>query len=166
MKTKRVLTIVMSCVLLLGLSIHIFADSTATVPVTLTVDNRYRAVNVTVPAALPVYVINGTVVTADDVKIVNNSKSGSVQVTAVSVTDGAYGVGDYDSFEGSSRIALKLNGCVTKGAGRVSIDSKAFPVIAPGGSLKLVYFAKVSGDAENVQNVNAANVVFTISIAG
>lgn len=118
----------------------------------------------TVPAALPVYVINGTVVTADNARITNNAKTGSVQVTGLSVTDGAYKVGSYDSFSGSKTIALKINGCVTTGAGRVHLTSSAFPVIAAGGSQKLTYFAKVSGDAPNSKDVQAANVVFTISI--
>lgn len=125
---------------------------------------RVPAVNVTVPAALPVYVINGTVVTADNARITNNAKTGSVQVTGLSVTDGAYKVGSYDSFSGSKTIALKINGCVTTGAGRVQLTSSAFPVIAAGGSQKLTYFAKVSGDAPNSRDVQAANVVFTISI--
>ena len=37
-------------------------------------------------------------------------------------------------------------------------------IIAAGGSQKLTYFAKVSGDAPNSKDVQAANVVFTISI--
>lgn len=87
-----------------------------------------------------------------------------MQVTGLSVTDGAYKVGSYDSFSGSKTIALKINGCVTTGAGRVQLTSSAFPVIAAGGSQKLTYFAKVSGDAPNSKDVQAANVVFTISI--
>lgn len=106
----------------------------------------------------------GTVVTADNARITNNAKTGSVQVTGLSVTDGAYKVGSYDSFSGSKTIALKINGCVTTGAGRVHLTSSAFPVIAAGGSQKLTYFAKVSGDAPNSRDVQAANVVFTISI--
>ena len=135
----------------------------ATVPVTLTVANEYRAVNVTVPASLPVYVINGTVVVADNAKITNNAKSGSVQVTAISVKDGAYKVGSYDSFSGAKSIALKINGCVTKGRS-LWHHRPAFPVIAASGNLPLTYFAKVSGDAPNSTDVNAMSVVFTISI--
>ena len=92
MKRKRIPALLLALALTLSLGTTAFAagSTTATVPVTLTVSNEYRAVNVTVPAALPVYVINGTVVTADNAKITNNSKTGSIQVTAVSVTDGAY----------------------------------------------------------------------------
>ena len=151
MKRKTIPAFLLALALVFSLSTGALAagTTTATVPVTLTVSNEYRAVNVTVPAALPVYVINGTVVTADNARITNNAKTGSVQVTGLSVTDGAYKVGSYDSFSGSKAIALKINGCVTTGAG---------------GSQKLTYFAKVSGDAPNSRDVQAANVVFTISI--
>ncbi|NCC04729.1 MAG: hypothetical protein EOM37_11965 [Proteobacteria bacterium] len=166
MKRKSIPALLLALALVLSLGTTAFAASstTATVPVTLTVANEYRAVNVTVPASLPVYVINGTVVTADNARITNNAKTGSVQVTVIKVTDGAYKVGSYDSFTGSKTIALKINGCTTKGAGGMSITSAAFPVIAAGGSQALTYFAKVSGDAPNSTNVKAMNVVFTISI--
>ena len=164
-KSSPVLLLSMLMVLSLGIQIFAASSTTATVPVTLTVANEYRAVNVTVPASLPVHVINGTVVTADNAVIKNNSKMSSVQVTSISVTDGAYKVGDYDDFSGSSTIALKINGCPTKGAGRLPITKNAFPVIAANGSQALTYFAKVSGDAPNAEDVQAANVVFTISIA-
>lgn len=166
MKRKSIpaLLLVLALVFSLGTTAFAAGSTTATVPVTLTVANEYRAVNVTVPASLPVYVINGTVVTADNVKITNNSKTGAIQVTGIKVTDGAYRVGSYDSFSGSKTIALKINGCTTVGAGGMSIIGSAFPVIAAGGSQTLTYFAKVSGDAPNSDNVNAMNVVFTISI--
>ncbi len=167
MKTKKLTALLLSVlVLALSLNITAFAESstTATVPVTLTVDNQYRAVNVTVPASLPVYVINGTVLTADNAKITNNSKSGNVQITALSITDGAYKVGNYDSFSGNKTIALKINGCITTGSGKMSITTTAFPVINAGKSLPLTYYAKISGDAPNAKDVEAAKIVFTISI--
>ena len=75
----------MALVLALCLSLGALADTstTATVPVTLTVDNEYRAVNVTIPASLPIHITNGTVVNADNARITNNSKSGAVRVTGV-----------------------------------------------------------------------------------
>ena len=156
----------MALVLALCLSLGALADTstTATVPVTLTVDNEYRTVNDTVPASLPIHVINGTVVTADNAKIMNNSKSGAVRVTGVEVTDGAYKVGSYNSFSGAHRVALKINGCATTGAGALAINSTAFPVIQPQSDMALEYFAKISADAPNSKDVNALNVVFTISI--
>lgn len=164
MKAKRIGA--MALVLALCLSLGALADTstTATVPVTLTVDNEYRTVNVTVPASIPIHVINGTVVTADNAKIMNNSKSGAVRVTGVEVTDGAYKVGSYNSFSGAHRVALKINGCPTEGPGKLGINSTAFPVIQPQSDMALEYFAKISADAPNSENVNALNVVFTISI--
>lgn len=166
MKTKRLSALCMAVLLMLTMSITAFAanSTTATVPVTLTVSNEYRAVNVTVPASFPVEVINGVVVTADNAKITNNAKSGAVKITAVSVTDGAYKVGSYDNFSGSQTIALKFNGCPTTGSGKLNITDKAFPAIKAGGNLPLTYFAKVSGDAQNTEGIEAAKVVFTISI--
>lgn len=166
MKSKRISGLILAAVLVFALGTTALAagSTTATVPVTLTVANEYRAVNVTVPASLPVYVINGTVVVADNAKITNNAKSGSVQVTAISVKDGAYKVGSYDSFSGAKSIALKINGCVTKGTVAMSITGSAFPVTTANGNLPLTYFAKVSGDAPNSTDVNAMSVVFTISI--
>lgn len=167
MRHKSITAFVLALMLVLSLGTSALAasETTATVPVTLTVANEYRAVNVTVPASLPVYVINGTVVVADNARIINNSKTGAIQVTNISVTDGAYKVGNYDNFSGKKTIALKINGCPTLGEGKLNITSKAFPVIEAGKSQLLTYFAKISGDAPNADNVNAANVVITISIA-
>ena len=167
MKRKSFFSLMMTLLLICSLSISAFAaetTTTATVPVTLTVDNQYRAVNVTVPASLPVDVMNGTVITATNAKITNNSKNGSVQVTGISVKDGAYKVGNYDTFSGAKTIALKINGCTTKASGNMAITADAFPVITAGNSQALTYYAKVSGDAVNAENVEAAQVVFTISI--
>lgn len=139
-------------------------STTATVPVTLTVTNEYRSVDVMVPATLPVQVVNGMVITADNARITNNAKSGSIQVTAVSVKDGVYKVGDYERFSGSKTIALKINGSSTKGAGKLTFAPSAFPAIGAGSSQKLTYSAKVSSDAPNAVNVQAASVIFTISL--
>ena len=167
MKTKSLLAIILVVALSLSFSTAAMAASTvaATVPVTLTVSNEYRAVNVTIPASLPVEVINGTVLTADNAQITNNSETGSVQVTSIKVTDGAYKVGNYEDFSGSKTIALKINGAPTSGSGNMKIDDTSFPEIKAEDSLKLTYYAKVSGDAPNADNVKAANVVFTIAIA-
>lgn len=164
---KAIPALILAICLCFAMSVSAFAASTttATVPVTLTVANNYRAVNVTLPAALPIEINNGTVITADNANIVNNSKNGAIQVTDISVTSGAYKVGNYEDFSGAKTIALKINGCTTKGEGKLAIDEKAFPVIAAGGKQSLTYFAKVSGDAPNATDVQAANVVITISIA-
>lgn len=165
MKHKSILALVLVVVTVftLGMNAYAATSTTATVPVTLTVANEYRAVNVTVPAALPVHVINGTVVTADNAVIRNNSKSSAVQVTSVSVTDGAYKVGDYENFSGKQTIALKINGCPTKGSGKLPITADAFPVIGTSGSQALTYFAKVSGDAQNTENLDSRRIGFILN---
>ena len=167
MKRKNLAAVLCTLLVILALSGPTWAANsvTATVPVTLTVSNEYRAINVTVPAAFPVHIVNGTVIVADNAKITNNNKTGAVQVTGLSVTDGAYRVGDYNNFSGAKTIALKINGCPTVSAGNLAVNASAFPAIRAQESLPLKYFAKVSGDAPNAENVPAANVVFTISIA-
>lgn len=164
MKTKTA-KLLLTALLMLSLVGTAFAtNTTATVPVTLTVSNEYRAVNVTLPASLPVEVINGEVFTADNAAITNNAATGAVQVTAISLTEGAYKVGNYENFSGAKTIALEINGCPSAGAGDMDITNAAFPAIEAGGSLALTYHAKVSADAPNAEAVNAANVVFTIAI--
>ena len=87
MRYKKISALILSLLLIVSLGTTAFAatSTTATVPVTLTVSNEYRSVNVTVPAALPVYVINGTVVVADNAKIINNSY-GAVRVKSVTIS--------------------------------------------------------------------------------
>ena len=70
----------------------------------------------------------------------------------------------YERFSGSKTIALEINGSPTKGAGRLTLPSSAFPAIGAGSSQKLTYNAKVSSDAPNAVNVQAASVIFTISL--
>ncbi len=168
MKHKKITAIILALALVFSLSsVNAFAASyaKASVPVKLTVSNEYRAVSVTVPASFPIEIANGTVVTADNAKITNNAKYGSVKVTDVSVNDGSYKVGNYENFSGKKTVALKINGIPTKDAGSMAISSTAFPVIAPQESLNLKYFAKVSKDASNEKDAEIAKVVFTIAIA-
>jgi len=139
-------------------------EARASVPVILTVTNEYRSINVTVPASFPIKITNGTVITATNAKISNNNKYGDVKVTSVNVMDGDYKIGNYNSFSGKKTVALKLNGIPTKSAGRLEITDNAFPVIKPQNDLPIKYFAKVSGDANNVSEKEIAQVVFTISI--
>ena len=47
----------------------------------------------------------------------------------------------------------------------MAITPATFPVIDAGSRLQLAYYAKVSSDIPNSTDVNAANVVLTISIA-
>ena len=166
MKRKTIPAFFLALALVFSLSTGALAagTTTATVPVTLTVSNEYRAVNVTVPAALPVSVVDGYVVTATNAAIRNTAAEGAVHIAAVTVTDGTLAVGHYEHFEegAANTIALSLNGCPTQGAGELAITEEAFPAIGAGESLALNYDAKVNAVGEP-KNETAATVVFTIA---
>ena len=135
------------------------------VPVTLTIVNTEQRLSVTVPAALPISVVDGYVVTATNAAIRNTADSGAIQVTAVAVQPGAYDIGSYEDFSGGrNTIALSLNGCPTRGAGDLAITDEVFPAIQAGQALAIQYQAKV-GDSGEVSAVKAATVVFTIAAA-
>ena len=135
----------------------------ARVPVTLTVVNTVSPLSCTVPAALPVSLVDGYVVTANNAMITNTGKNGAIRVTKVDVQAGTFEIGNYDDFSASKNsIALSINGCVTKGAGSLTLVDGAFPVIGAEKSLAIRYRAKVSA-SETVTNVNAATVIFTIA---
>ena len=135
----------------------------AKVPVTLTVVNTVSPISCTVPACLPVSLVDGYVVTANNAAITNTAKTGSIKVTKVDVQPGTFEIGNYDDFSASKNsIALSINGCNTKGAGVLTLAENAFPAIPAEKSLAIRYRAKVSA-SEAVTNVNAATVIFTIA---
>lgn len=164
MKTK-VFSLIMALALSFTTAVPAMAAEVtkAEVPVTLTVINAERKISVTVPAALPVSVVDGDVVTATNAAITNEADSGSIRVTAVTVNPVSYSIGDFDDFSGAAdSIALEINGCPTKSAGPLELEEDAFPDIVAGTSLSIQYDAKVSA-SEKVSSVTAATVVFTIS---
>ena len=135
----------------------------AKVPVTLTVVNTVSPISCTVPACLPVSLIDGYVVTANNAAIVNQGKIGSIKVTKVDIQPGTFEIGNFDDFAAAKNsIALNINGCATKGAGALTLAENAFPAIPAEKSLAIRYCAKVSAN-EAVTNINAAAVVFTIA---
>ena len=135
----------------------------ARVPVTLTVVNTVSPISCTVPAALPVSLVDGYAVCANNAVITNTGKTGSIKVTKVDVQPGVFEIGSYDAFSaGKNSIALSINGCSTKGAGALTLAENAFPAIPAEKSLAIRYRAKVSA-SEAVSNVNAATVIFTIA---
>ena len=135
----------------------------ARVPVTLTVVNVVSPISCTVPACLPVSLVDGYVVTANNAAITNTAKTGSIKVTKVDVQPGTFEVGNFDDFAAAKNsIALSINGCSTKGAGALTLAENAFPAIPAEKSLAIRYRAKVSA-SEAVTNVNAATVIFTIA---
>ena len=135
----------------------------ARVPVTLTVVNMVSPISCTVPACLPVSLVDGYVVCANNAAITNTGKSGAIKVTKVDVQAGTFEIGNFDDFTASKNsIALSINGCSTKGAGALTLVDGAFPTIPAEKNLAIRYKAKVSA-SEAVTNVNAATIVFTIA---
>ena len=165
MDRKKLITFLLALTMILSLSVGVSAAETteAKVPVTLTVVNTVSPISCTVPAALPVSLVDGYVVCANNATITNTGKIGAIKVTKVDVQAGTFEIGNFDDFTASKNsIALSINGCSTKGAGALTLADGAFPAIPAEKNLAIRYKAKVSA-SEAVTNVNAATIVFTIA---
>ena len=165
MSKKKLITLLLALTMILSLAVGASAAETteARVPVTLTVVNVAAPISCTVPACLPVSLVDGYVVVANNAAITNTAKTGSIKVTKVDVQAGTFEIGSYDDFSaGKNSIALSINGCSTKGAGALTLADGAFPAIPAEKNLAIRYKAKVSA-SEAVTNVNAATIVFTIA---
>ena len=165
MDKKKLITFLLALTMILSLSVGASAAETtdAKVPVTLTVVNTISPISCTVPAALPVSLIEGYVVCANNAAITNTGKIGALKVTKVDVQAGTFEIGNFDDFSASKNsIALSINGCSTKSAGALTLVDGAFPAIAAEKNLAIRYKAKVSA-SEAVTNINAATVIFTIA---
>ena len=164
---RKLITFLLALTMIVSLAVSASAAETteARVPVTLTVVNTVAPISCTVPACLPVSLVDGYVVCANNAVITNTGKTGSIKVTKVDVQPGVFEIGSYDAFSaGKNSIALSINGCSTKGAGALTLAENAFPAIPAEKSLAIRYRAKVSAN-EAMTNVNAATVVFTIAAA-
>ena len=162
---KKSLVLLLAPALIFAFPVTASAAETteARVPVTLTVVNTVSPISCTVPAALPVSLVDGYVVCANNAAITNTGKTGAIKVTRVDVQAGTFEIGSYGDFSaGKNSIALSINGCSTKGAGTLTLVDGAFPAIAAEKNLAIRYKAKVSA-SETVANVNAATVIFTIA---
>ena len=162
---RKLITFLLALTMIVSLAASASAAETteARVPVTLTVVNTVAPISCTVPACLPVSLVDGYVVCANNAAITNTGKTGSIKVTKVDVQPGVFEIGSYDAFSaGKNSIALSINGCSTKGAGALMLAENAFPAIPAEKSLAIRYRAKVSA-SEAVTNVNAATVIFTIA---
>ena len=165
MSKKKGITFLLLLTMILSLAISVSAAETteARVPVTLTVVNTVSPISCTVPAALPVSLVDGHVVKANNAAITNTGKAGAIKVTRVDVQAGTFEIGSYDDFSaGKNSIALNINGCSTKSAGALTLVDGAFTAIGAEKALAIRYKAKVSAN-EAVTNVNAATIVFTIA---
>ena len=162
---KKSLALLLALALIFAFPVTASAAETteAKVPVTLTVVNTVAPISCTVPACLPVSLIDGYIVTASNAAITNTGKTGAIRVTKVDVQTGTFEIGNFDDFTAAKNsIALSINGCATKGAGSLTLVDGAFPAIAAEKNLAIRYKAKVSA-SEAVTNINAATVIFTIA---
>ena len=162
---KKSLALLLTLALIFAFPVPASAAETteARVPVTLTVVNMVSPISCTVPACLPVSLVDGYVVCANNAAITNTGKSGAIKVTKVDVQAGTFEIGNFDDFTASKNsIALSINGCSTKGAGALTLVDGAFPTIPAEKNLAIRYKAKVSA-SEAVTNINAATVIFTIA---
>ena len=162
---KKSLELLLALALIFAFPVTASAAETteAKVPVTLTVVNTVAPISCTVPACLPVSLIDGYIVTASNAAITNTGKAGAIRVTKVDVQAGTFEIGNFDDFTASKNsIALSINGCPTKGAGSLTLVDGAFPAIPAEKNLAIRYKAKVSA-SEAVTNINAATIVFTIA---
>ena len=165
MDKKKLITFLLALTMILSLAVGVSAAemTEARVPVTLTVVNTVSPISCTVPACLPVSLVDGYVVCANNAAITNTGKTGAIKVTKVDVQAGTFEIGNFDDFSaGKNSIALSINGCSTKGAGALTLADGTFPAINAEKSLAIRYKAKVSA-SEAVTNVNAATIVFTIA---
>lgn len=164
---KKVIALLLALVALLAFPVQASAAEVteAQVPVTLTVINTVHPISVTVPAALPVSVVNGYTITANNACITNNGETGAIRVTAVSVRTGSFGIGSYEAFAAQDNtIALRINGCPTEQAGPLAINEEAFPAIEAGGKLPIDYSAKVAA-TKAFFNDTATTEIYTIAAA-
>ena len=162
---KKAAALLLALALIFAFPIPASAAETteARVPITLTVVNTVAPISCTVPACLPISLVDGYVVCANNAAITNTAKTGSIKVTKVDIQPGTFEIGNYDDCSaGKNSIALNINGCQTKGAGALTLAENAFPAIPAEKSLAIRYKAKVSA-SEAVTNVNAATVIFTIA---
>ena len=127
---KKSLALLLALALIFAFPVTASAAETteAKVPVTLTVVNTVAPISCTVPACLPVSLIDGYIVTASSAAITNTGKTGAIRVTKVDVQAGTFEIGNFDDFTASKNsIALSINGCSTKGAGSLTLVGGAFP---------------------------------------
>lgn len=148
---------------LLSMSCLAVEGQTYSIPITLSAVSSTKHISVTLPAAMPVSVLEGKVLTADNLSIQNNSSATNIRIVEMSIQDGDYRVASFEHFpaDESGRIALAINGCGTKSSGPLAITETAFPVIEAGGYLPIRYEAKVTPSGECSQT-SAASIIITL----
>jgi hypothetical protein len=174
---KKKLSIVLALALACSMAVPAFATELNTaggdssVPVTLT--TTAATFSVTVPTALPITVsADGTVTTANDVKIINNSP-GAVRVTNMTISSGEWTEVDYDTIDvaalqtDSFVLAMNINGDKTTADNTITFTPSNWPAFdgknaGATDELPINYDAKLSIQTAENTDVTIATVVFTI----
>ena len=179
---KKILSVMLSLVMVFGLSVAVFAapGDQSPVPVTLTV--APATFSVTLPTSLPIDVAaDGTVTTSTTATITNNSNA-PVEVTNVVVTAAApwsQVAWDVNSLKGelagTQKYALKFGAVDSywSNAGEKATQGAAiaalYPVLSAAGlgsnSTIINYSAQVAPQPSSVPLTTIANVVFTVAWA-
>lgn len=155
---KKNLIFVLAFMIVLSCMTVAFADTTLGAPgegvSEVIITTEAPIFSATVPATLAISVAgNGTVVTATNAKITNNSY-GAIQVTGLKVAGkNGWETVDYATSNmanvrvGSKQIAISLNGCTTTGKDSIDFIQSNFPAISGKGgdnnTLSISYDAKV-----------------------
>lgn len=127
--------------------------------------------SVSVPTSFPVHVnADGSVSTANNVTITNNS-SGAVKVVDMSIQQtGTYQIIGYEEnfggkFIDTNQMALNIHGAKTQNDGSLLFDAATFPIITPNTTQNITYSAKATPASTAIENMHAANVYLTIDWA-
>lgn len=127
--------------------------------------------SVSVPTSFPVRVnADGSVSTANNVSITNNS-SGAVKVVDMSMQQtGTYQIIGYEeNFSGkfidTNQMALNISGSKTQNDGSLLFDAAACPIITPNTTQNITYSAKATPASAAIENMYAANIYLTIDWA-
>ena len=127
---KKSLALLLALALIFAFPVTASAAETteAKVPVTLTVVNTVAPISCTVPACLPVSLIDGYIVTASNAAITNTGKTGAIRVTKVDVQAGTFEIGNFDDFSaGKNSIALSINGLQHERRGQSDACGRCVP---------------------------------------
>ena len=85
--------------------------------------NVAAPISCTVPACLPVSLVDGYVVCANNAAITNTGKNGAIRVTKVDVQAGTFEIGNFDDFTASKNIIALSAAAHTKCVNRVRSDA-------------------------------------------
>lgn len=173
--SKRLRTVLVTLLLMLAMSVNIFAaevttpGSSGTTEVTLNAEAT--DFSVTLPLQLPVELLaNGTVVCANSgtAVITNNSPLGGAVITDVTVSGlNGYALGEYTDNWAAKKVNTKAFGFqlntenVNAADGKIVKSAINWPVItAGGGTLPINYDAKLSAQNTALSDVIVGQVVF------